>query len=101
MQLTFVPQADFCLAMAGGLVSTEEVLRVFKTVIDAATEEGYDRILIDFMAVTGELSTRDLYAVGSAMAEYCARKKIYPRVGWSANRPSSPIFLRTWLRVAA
>jgi hypothetical protein len=68
------------LASAGGRVSTQEVLRVFKNIIDTATERGFDKILIDFLAVTGELSAMELYEIGKTMAEYCASKSICPKV---------------------
>jgi hypothetical protein len=57
IQLTLAPpQNDFVLATGVGLVSTEDVLRVLTTVIDKGTEMGFDKILLDFSAVTGELS---------------------------------------------
>ena len=88
MQLRIAPQGDFLLATAAGRVSTTEVLRVFKTVIDAATERGFDKILLDFLEVTGELSTFDLYRIGKAMAEYCASKAICPKVAAVGKPPT-------------
>jgi hypothetical protein len=87
MQLTFVPQDGFLLATAAGRVSTEEVLRVFKNVIDTATERGLDKILIDFLAVTGGLLDMDRYDIGKAMAEYCRNKSIHPRVAVVGKPP--------------
>ena len=55
MHLTIAPLDDFLLATAAGRVSVNEVLRLFKNVIDTARERGFDKILIDFFAVTGEL----------------------------------------------
>jgi hypothetical protein len=88
MQLTLASQDDFLLATAAGQVSTEEVLRVFKDVIDAATERGLDKVLMDFLAVTGELSVMDLYHVGKAMADYCVSKSIYPKVAVVGKPPT-------------
>jgi hypothetical protein len=87
MQLTLVPQDGLLLAMATGQVSREEVLRVFKNVVDTATEQGLDRILIDFLAATGGLSDLDRYDIGKAMAEYCRDKSIYPRVAVVGKPP--------------
>jgi hypothetical protein len=88
MQLKLASQDDFLLATAAGQASAIEVMRVFKDVIDAATERGFDRILMDFLAVTGELSTMDLYDIGRAMAEYCANRSICPKVAVIGNSPT-------------
>jgi hypothetical protein len=88
MQLGLASQDDFLLATAAGRVSTREVMRVFKKVIDTATERGFDKILIDFLAVTGELSTFDLYRIGKAMAEHCVSKSICPKVAVVGKPPT-------------
>jgi hypothetical protein len=87
MQLTLLPQDGFLLATAAGQVSIGEVLRVFKNVIDTATERGIDKILIDFLTVTGRLSDIDRYRIGKAMAEYCRNKSIHPRVAVIGKPP--------------
>ena len=88
MQVTLASPDDFFLATATGRVSVKEVLRVFKKVIDTATERGFDKILMDFSAVTGELSAIDLYEVAKTMAEYCASKSIYPKVALVGKPPT-------------
>jgi hypothetical protein len=88
MQVTLASQDDFLLATAAGRVSIKEVLRVFKSVIDTATKRGFDKILMDFMAVNGELSAMDLYDIGKAMAEYCRSKSIHPKVGLVGKPPT-------------
>ena len=88
MQLTFASQSDFLLATAAGPVSVKEVLHLFKTVIDTAKERGFDKILMDFLAVTGELSPTDLHEVGSTMAKYCVNKSIYPKVAVIGKPPT-------------
>ena len=79
---------DIFLAKASGHVSVKEVLRVFQNVIDTARERGFDKILMDFFAVEGELSTIELYEVGKTMAEYCVSRSIYPRVAVLGKRPT-------------
>ena len=88
MQLRLASQDDFLLATTSGRISTKEVLRVFKNVIDTATERGFDKILLDFLEVTGELSTLDLYKVGKTMAEHCASKSICPKVAVVGKPPT-------------
>jgi hypothetical protein len=88
IQLTLASQDDFLLAAGVGRVFTEEVLRVLTTVIDKATEQGFDKILLDFSAVTGELSVGDLYTVGKAMGEYCVSKSIHPKLAVIGKPPT-------------
>jgi hypothetical protein len=88
MQLTLASQDNFLLATAAGQVSVKEVLRVFKNVIDTATQRGFDKILMDFLAVKGELSAIDLYEIGKTMAEYCVSKSIYPKVAVIGKPPT-------------
>ena len=88
MEVTLASEHDFLLATAGGQVSVKEILRVFKNVIDTATERGLDKILMDFLAVTGELSAIELYEVAKTMAEYCTSKSIYPKVAVIGNPPT-------------
>jgi hypothetical protein len=88
IQLTLAPQDDFLLARGVGRVSTEELLRVLTTVIDAGTELGFDKILLDFSAVMGELSILHLDAVGKAMAEYCSSKSIHPKLAVIGRPPT-------------
>ncbi len=87
MQLTLASVDDFLLATATGRVSVKEVLCVFKKVIDTATERGLERILIDFLAVTGELTVMELYAIAKTMAEYCVTKSICPKVALIGKPP--------------
>ena len=63
-------------------------MRVFKKFIDTATERGFDKILMDFLAVTGELSAIDLYEVAKTMAEYCVSKSICPKVAVVGKPPT-------------
>jgi hypothetical protein len=87
MQLTLASVDDFLLATATGRVSVKEVLCVFKKVIDTATERGLERILIDFLAVTGELTVMELYAIAKTMAEYCVTKSSCPKVALIGKPP--------------
>ena len=87
MEFALVPQDDFLLVTATGQVSVEEVVRVFKNAIDAATELGFEQILIDFSEVTGELDVMDLHRIGKGLAEYCMSKSIYPKVALIGKPP--------------
>jgi hypothetical protein len=88
MQLTIASEDDYLLATASGQVSVKEVLRLFKSVIDTATGRGFDKILMDFLAVNGSLSALELYEIGRTMAEYCVSKSIYPKVAVVGRPPT-------------
>jgi hypothetical protein len=87
MQVTLAAQDDFLLATAKGQVSRKEVLCVFRKVVDTAAERGFEKILIDFLAVTGGLGVMDLYEIGKSMAEYCVNKSLYPKVALIGKPP--------------
>ena len=87
MEAALTSHEDFLLATAVGRVSFEELLRVFKNVVDTATERGLQKILMDFSAVTGELSSIDLYEIGKTMAEHCKARSIHPKVAVVGNPP--------------
>jgi hypothetical protein len=87
MQLKLASQDDVLVATATGRVSVQAVLRVFKNVIDTATERGFDKILIDFLVVAGELAVMDLYEIGKAVAEHCESKSISPKVALIGKPP--------------
>ena len=88
MQVTVASQDDILLITGVGRVSVKEVVHAFENAIDTATERGFDKILFDFLAVTGEVSTLDLYEIGKAMAEYCLIKSFYPKVAVIGNPPT-------------
>jgi len=88
IQLTITPQDDFLLTTGVGRFSTEELVRVLRTVIDTSTELGFDKILLDFSAVMGKVSVMKLYEVGKAMAEYCVSKSIHPKLAVVGKPPA-------------
>jgi hypothetical protein len=88
MELTLSSENGVMVAIASGRASVEEVLRVFKIVIDAAIERRVEKVLMDFLEVNGELSTLGLYEIGKLMAEYCVNKRYYPKVAVIGNPPT-------------
>jgi len=88
MEVTLASEDGVLLATASGRASVEEVLRVFKKVIDTAIERRFDKVLMDFLAVKGRLSEFDLYEIGKTMAEYCVSRSFYPRVAVIGNPPT-------------
>ncbi len=87
MELILESQKDYLLATVTGRVSAKAVHRIFKHVIDTATERGFDKVLIDFSEVMGELAVMDLYELGKATAEYCLGKELYPKLALIGKPP--------------
>jgi hypothetical protein len=67
-------------------VFLKEALRIGKSVIDGATEQGLD-VVMDCFAITGELSVAERYDLGKAMAEYCVSKSVSPKVALIGELP--------------
>src|SRR5215471_6687829 len=88
MEVTLASEDGVLLATASGRASVQEVLRVFKKVIDTAIERRFDKALMDFLEVKGTLSDFDLYEIGKTMAEYCVSRSFYPRVAVIGNPPT-------------
>lgn len=71
MDLKLESREGFLLATATGRVSLSEALKVYKKSCDAAVRRGFDKILFDFLGLTGELSDLERYELGKQGAEYC------------------------------
>ena len=70
----------YLLATFAGRVSLSEVIEDFKKTCDAAAKRGFDKILVDCLAVEGELSTLERYELGRTVAEYCQRRSMNPKI---------------------
>jgi hypothetical protein len=88
MELALASEDGVLVATVSGRASVEEVLRVFKKVINTAIERRFDKVLMDFLAVEGTLSNFDLYDIGKNMAEYCVSRSFYPKVAVIGNPPT-------------
>jgi hypothetical protein len=71
MDLKLESSDGYLLAAAVGRVSLKEALEIGKNVFEAAAERGFDKILLDCLAVEGELSILARYELGTRLAEYC------------------------------
>ena len=88
MDLTFEPRDGFLLATATGQVSLDAVLELHRKICDAATKGGFNKILYDCSAITGELSVLEEYEIAKTIAAYCMSKSVNPKVALIGRPPS-------------
>jgi hypothetical protein len=88
MDLTFEPRDGFLLATATGQVSLDAVLELHRKICDAATKGGFNKILYDCSAITGELSVLEEYEIAKTIAAYCVSKSVNPKVALIGRPPS-------------
>lgn len=88
MDLKLESREDYLLATAVGRVSLKDALELDKSVFDAAAERGFDKILLDCLAVEGELSILARYELGTPLAEYCKSRSMTPKVAVIGKMPT-------------
>src|SRR5690348_13315735 len=87
MEFTLEPREGFLVATVTGQLSLTEALRCLKTVCDVAAERGIGRILLDCLAVDGELSVVERYELGKTIADYC-RRAMAPKIAAIGKPPT-------------
>ena len=73
-------QRDLLVGTANGGVTYAEAVRVLKAISDVAAKKQLDKILVDCLAVDGDLTTFERYRLGAEISDYLQRLKIHPRV---------------------
>jgi hypothetical protein len=74
LRADFELQEDLLLVTASGEFTLDAALRLLKQAFDAAHEKGVGRILVDCLAMSGELSTLDQYDLGAKAAAFSQRE---------------------------
>jgi hypothetical protein len=88
MDLKLESREGFLLATATGQVSLDAVLELHRKICDAATERGFNKILYDCSAITGELSVLEEYQIAKTVAAYCVSKSVNPKVALIGKPPA-------------
>jgi len=88
MDLKLESRAGLLLATAAGQVSLNELVDLGKKVCDAASERGLRRVLLDCVAVEGELSVTERFILGKTIAEYSITRSIAVKVAILGNAPT-------------
>ena len=83
-----VDSADgFLLATISGVVSPSRILELLKAICDAGVATGFQKILIDCLAVTGELSLRERHALGKEVSEYVRTNQMSLKIAFLGEEP--------------
>jgi hypothetical protein len=83
-----VDSADgFLLATISGAVSLSRSLELLKAICDAGVARGFQKILVDCLAVTGELSLRERYALGKEVSEYMRTNQMSLKIAFLGEEP--------------
>ena len=67
---------ELLLVTASGTVKFESALRLLRQICDAAAEDHISRILVDPLAVEGELAAHERYRIGVDLATYVMQREI-------------------------
>ena len=75
------------LVAARGDLAFDAALRLLKQVCDTAAEKQVDKILVNSLAVDGELSTFERYRIGVQIAAYIRQRQMNPRLAFVGQPP--------------
>jgi hypothetical protein len=76
------------LVTASGTETFDPALRLLKQILDTAAERQVNKILVNGLAVDGELSTVDRYRLGIEVAAYLKERQMKPRVAFVGKPPA-------------
>ena len=88
LNFAFELRDGYLLLKASGQVTLSEAVAAYKRGCDLLAEQGFDRLLVDTLAVEGELSTLERYELARTMAEYCKNRSINPKVAIVGEGPT-------------
>ena len=88
VDITIEPRDSFVLATATGRASLAEALETCRSILDAAADRGFDKILLDCLGLDCVLSNAARYELGTNMADYCRSRSIRPRVAVVGKLPT-------------
>jgi hypothetical protein len=88
MDLKLESRAGILLATAAGQASLTETVELGKNVCSAAAKRGLRKVLLDCLAVEGELSVTERFILGKTIVEYCVTRSIAVKVAIIGNSPS-------------
>jgi hypothetical protein len=80
------------LVTASGNLTFDAALRLLKQVCDTAKEKEVNKILVNSLAVDGELSTFERYSLGVEVAAYLKQRQMNPRLAFVGKLPTTDGF---------
>ena len=84
-------QGGLLLITVRGTLAFKPALRLLKQVCDAAVEKQTDKILVNVLAVDGEL-TVERYHLGVEVATCLRQRKISPKIAFAGKPPAADGF---------
>jgi hypothetical protein len=81
-------QGGLLLVTAHGSLAFDAALRLLKQVCDTAAEKQVNKILVNGLAVDGELSTVERYSLGVEVAAYVRQRQMHPRIAFVGQPPA-------------
>lgn len=85
-------QGRVLLVTASGPVALDAALRRLKRAFDAAKEKEVSKILVNTIAVSGELSTFERYTLGVEVVAYLRLHEMNPKVAFAGKLPTTDGF---------
>jgi hypothetical protein len=80
-------QGALMLVTARGDLAFDAALRLLKQVCDTAAEKQVNKILVNSLAVEGELSTFERYRIGVQIAAYIRQRQLNPKLAFVGQPP--------------
>jgi hypothetical protein len=88
LQIDIELHGGLLLVTASGNVAFDAALRLLKQVCDTAKEKEVNKILINTLAMEGELSTFERYGLGVEVAAYIKQRQMNPRLAFVGKPPT-------------
>jgi hypothetical protein len=81
-------QEGLLLATASGNVRFDTALRLFKRIFDMAAENQVSKVLVNALAVEGELAGFERYSLGAEVAEFLEQRQFRVRLALVGKPPT-------------
>ncbi len=82
-------RGQILLVTASGKVALEPALRALKQAFDTAKEKGVNKILVNTLAVDGELSTFERYRLATGSVANLRQREMNPRIAFVGKPPTT------------
>ncbi len=87
LQIDIELQGGLMLVTARGTLAFDAVLRILKQVCDTAAEKQVKKILVNSLAVDGDLTTLERYQLGVEVAAYIMQRQKNTRLAFVGQPP--------------
>jgi hypothetical protein len=88
LQITVELKEGILLVTATGLYTFDAGVRLLKQVLDTAIEKQISKILVNTLAMGGELSIIDRHLLAVEVVEYAKRQQMVPRLAFVGKLPT-------------